>query len=347
VQLLQYAYEKYNTISVVGMAKNSGKTVTFNRLIEEAAEANIRLGITSTGRDGERLDIVTSTEKPTIYINEGTLVATARDTLLASEVKLEILEVTNFTTALGPVVIAKALNSGLVEIAGPTTNYQIKRVAEAMKYFGGDLVLVDGAINRRTAASPSITDATIIATGAVLSRNINKVVEDTLHQVKLFNLPMVSDNEVRSMAKGIVEDKRFGVIDEEGNIEYIDISTSLNGGNIIGDAIKENSSHVIISGSLVKKTLEDIMAVSPFFKEVKIIIKDGTRVFLNSKDWNYFIKRGICIEVLDKINTLAVTLNPISPYGYSFNPREFNEKMKEALYPIPVVDVALEDIRYE
>lgn len=346
MQLLQYAYKRFNTLSVVGMAKNAGKTVTLNKLIEEAAEANIRLGITSTGRDGERVDLVTATEKPTIYITEGTLVATARDTLLASEVKLEILEVTNFSTSLGQVVIAKALNSGLVEIAGPSTNNQIKKAAEIMKYFGAELVLVDGAINRRSAAAPSITEATILATGAVLSRNISKVIEDTLHQVRLFNLPLTADNDIAMLARGIIEERAFAVIDGDGHITYIDISTSLNAGITIGDAVKENSKYVIISGSLTKKTLEDIIAVSPYYKSITIIIKDGTRVFLNAKDWSHFIKRGIKVEVLDKINILAVTLNPISPGSYSFNPREFNEKMKEALRPIPVVDVVMEEIGY-
>ncbi|KAB3532522.1 hypothetical protein F8153_02150 [Alkaliphilus serpentinus] len=344
MELLKYAYKKYNTLSVVGMAKNAGKTVTLNRLIEEAAEAQVKLGITSTGRDGERLDLVTSTEKPTIYIHEGTLVATAAETLLASQVKLEILEVTNFNTALGQVVIARALDSGLVEIAGPTTNHQIKVAAEMMKYFGAELILVDGAINRKTAAAPSITEGTILATGAVISRNINKAIEDTLHQVRLFNLPVVEDHEMSLLARGIIEEKTFAVINQRGEITYLDIATSLNTGIIIGDAIKENSTYIIISGSLTKKTLEDIIAVSPYYKNVKIIIKDGTRVFLNSKDWGYFLKRGISLEVLDKINVLAVTINPVAPSGYSFNPRDFKEKMQEALRPIPVVDVVMEEL---
>ena len=36
------------------------------------------LGLTSIGRDGESTDVVTGTEKPGIFVREGTLIATAR-----------------------------------------------------------------------------------------------------------------------------------------------------------------------------------------------------------------------------------------------------------------------------
>ena len=41
--------EKYDTVSIVGMAKNAGKTTTLNYLIEEAMDEDIVLGVTSTG----------------------------------------------------------------------------------------------------------------------------------------------------------------------------------------------------------------------------------------------------------------------------------------------------------
>ena len=51
--LLEHIYNKYEIVSIVGMAKNSGKTVTLNHLIHEAIEEDVKLGIISTGRDGK------------------------------------------------------------------------------------------------------------------------------------------------------------------------------------------------------------------------------------------------------------------------------------------------------
>lgn len=61
------------TISIVGMAKNAGKTTALNYLIEEAIDEGVLLGITSTGRDGEMQDLVTGTEKPRVYLDQDML----------------------------------------------------------------------------------------------------------------------------------------------------------------------------------------------------------------------------------------------------------------------------------
>jgi len=68
MKLLNLIQKKYKTISLVGMAKNCGKTTALNQIIMEAMDENLVLGITSIGRDGEKQDIVTYTEKPLIYI---------------------------------------------------------------------------------------------------------------------------------------------------------------------------------------------------------------------------------------------------------------------------------------
>jgi len=70
--------KNYKTISIIGLAKNAGKTVALNYLIDEANKFNVITGITSTGRDGESIDLVTKTQKPTIFVTEGMYVATAK-----------------------------------------------------------------------------------------------------------------------------------------------------------------------------------------------------------------------------------------------------------------------------
>ncbi len=89
--LLKHIQNKYKIISIVGMAKNSGKTVALNHLIQESLDEGIRLGIISTGRDGESLDLVTETEKPKIYVEEGVLIATTTELLPLSDATVEII----------------------------------------------------------------------------------------------------------------------------------------------------------------------------------------------------------------------------------------------------------------
>ena len=56
------------------MAKNAGKTTALNYLLEEAMDEGLRLGVTSTGRDGEGTDVVTGTDKPRVFLDTDTIV---------------------------------------------------------------------------------------------------------------------------------------------------------------------------------------------------------------------------------------------------------------------------------
>ena len=106
------------TLSIVGMCKNAGKTTVLNRLLSES-HGRV-LGLTSIGRDGESTDVVTGTEKPGIFIPEGTLFATAKDMLSLCDVTQEIVYTTGIPTPLGEVVLVRARSAGSVQLAGPS-----------------------------------------------------------------------------------------------------------------------------------------------------------------------------------------------------------------------------------
>lgn len=339
--MIQLINGKYKTISIIGMSKNSGKTVALNHLIGEAYNAGISIGITSIGRDGESVDIVTDTEKPMIYAEEGTLIATARKMIDMGDASIEILKVTDYRTPLGEVVVGRVRDGGYVQVAGPQLLSEIKEVSDIMLGLGAGFVIIDGALDRLSQAAPTISEATILSTGAVLSRDMNRVIEETLHVVKTLNLPEVEDEAIRNMAREIIGREEIAVIDDEKNVDIIPLKTALNAGHIIGEHLKDNSKYLVIPGSLVKKTLEDLTRTSRKYENMEIIIADGTRVFIQPREWLKFTRQGVKIRVLDKINLIAVTLNPYSPAGYYFQPEEFRSRMKKYISDIPTIDLVL------
>ncbi len=345
MSLLALMTENCKIVSVIGMSKNAGKTVALNEIIFQAMEEEKVLGLTSIGRDGERQDIVTCTEKPMIYIDRGTLIATAENLFQCAEAKLEILEVTDYNTSMGRIVIARAVTAGHVEIAGACTNSSIRDTAEKMLAYGAELVLVDGALDRISSASPAITDATVLSTGAVLSRDMNKVLEQSVHRVRLFNMEAVSDEVVRTLAKELMDEKQIGIITNTFEVQVIEVKTALGAGAKIGEAIGEDALYVVIPGSLVTKTITDLMMSSVRFKQVTFIIADATKIFIEHRDWNYFVKMGLKVEVMDAIRLLAVTVNPYAPQGYYFDPKTFKDKMTTYLEPVPVFNVMEVDRR--
>jgi len=339
MQIIDLIQDNYKIISVIGMSKNAGKTVALNELLCEAAGKNMAVGLTSIGRDGEKQDIVTCTEKPLIYVMEGTYIATAESLFNCSEAKLEILEITDFSTSIGRIIIAKAISPGYVQIAGPCSNREIRIVAEKMLNYGAELSIVDGALDRVSSASPTITEATILSTGAVLSRDMNKVVEQTVHRVNLFHLEEEMDHRVRAIAQNAFDEKKITLIDDEFTPKTLPIKTSLNAGKIIGEAIEESTHTVIIPGSFVSKTAMDITSMTKHYKTVNFVIQDATKVFIEHRDWLLLSKLGLNLKVMDSINVLAVTINPYAPQGYYFDPSLFRERMVTYLDQVPVIDV--------
>lgn len=339
--LIELIKDKYKKISIVGMSKNSGKTVALNYLIEESYEENIDIGITSIGRDGESIDIVTNTDKPSIFVYENTLLATSTDMLRLGDANIEILKVTDYKTPLGAIIIGKVRDSGYVQIAGPQLLSEIKSVSDMMISLGAKFVVIDGALDRMSQAAPDISEATILSIGAVLSRNMNKVIEEGIHAVNTLGLPRINNEKIRSISEDLIRTNKIGVINDKGGVDILPLKTALGMGHVIAEHLRDDSKYLVIPGSLTKNTLEDIKRTTRRYKDVKIIIKDGTRVFINPRDWLRCINSGIRIGVLYNINLIGITLNPYSPAGYYFQPEKYLKKMRSYIKDIPVMDLVL------
>ncbi|MBQ3184496.1 MAG: hypothetical protein IJB54_00780, partial [Firmicutes bacterium] len=146
--LLEELSQKYKTISIVGMAKNAGKTTALNYLIEEAMDEGIVLGITSTGRDGESTDLVTGTDKPRVFLDTDTIVSVPTQLYELADAGLEILKMTEYNSSIGQIMLCRVASNGYVQIAGPVINASHQKMCEEMLDLGAELVLIDGAIDR-------------------------------------------------------------------------------------------------------------------------------------------------------------------------------------------------------
>ena len=216
--------EKYRRISIIGMEKNVGKTTLLNKLINDIGIKKV-LGITSIGRDGEDVDVVTSTDKPRIYIRRGSIIATGRDCLSKCDITKEILYVTDFTTPMGDIVVVRALSDGYVDIAGPSYNTQVKKIIELMENFGSEITIIDGALSRKSTAISDVSDATILATGAALSLDMLKVIEETKKTVNFLQLEELEEKALE--IKKDFEVVKALYIKRDGSKNFIDVNNSI------------------------------------------------------------------------------------------------------------------------
>ncbi|MBU3193385.1 hypothetical protein [Clostridium algidicarnis] len=330
--------EDFKTISIIGMDKNVGKTTVLNYIIQNSMELIMPLGITSIGRDGEGTDVVTLTKKPKIYVRRGSYIATVRQCLDNSDITKEIINTTGIQTPMGEVIIVKSLSDGYVDLGGPSVNSQMSMISNDLLNLGCEKVLVDGALGRRTFASPSITEATILSTGASLSKNMYSVVEKTAHTIRLLSIPEEEDSYIVALCNNTLESQRISIIYKNKSIKNLNALTSLDSGKDIVYNLTENVSYVFIKGILSDKLLLDIIRSTDLYKRVIFLVEDGTKLFLSEEIYKKFIVTGGQIRCLSPINVLFVTCNPKSPYGYEFNKDIFLNKLRESV-DLPVFDV--------
>lgn len=345
MSLLKELTDKYETISIVGMAKNAGKTTALNFLIEEAMDDGLVLGITSTGRDGESIDLVTGTEKPKVFLDVDTIVSVPTKLYDMAEAGLEILRMTKYHTTLGPVMLCRVKESGYVQIAGPVNTADHKKMCAEMRELGAELVLIDGAIDRKSIAAPETSDAIILSTGAVLSRNIGKVVEETAHLVGIYSLPKLEVGEIRAFIERNKE--KISILPafhgEESKdclgARVMELKTGLVAGRFLDEAMEDCQQYVYIPGAFTKSVIGDINPKK--IKKTTFVLKDPTKIFIDSISWNQLVKKGLKVQVLETIKVAALTVNPYAPAGYSFEHKDLLQAMRATIKDIPIVDVRM------
>jgi hypothetical protein len=329
------------SLSIVGLAKNAGKTVALNSIISQAADRGLALGLSSIGYDGEKTDILTRLSKPRIAVPVGTLIASAEATLDKASARLEIVDSTNFVTALGEVLICRVREEGQVEIAGPDSLQEMRQVVSRMQEMGAQLSLVDGALDRVGSAAPTITQGTIIATGAAVGNTMKAVLTRTLHKVALFSLKAVPAGPVRDIAMAAGEQGRLTCFTKEGTAE-LPFQSALGASSAVVKSLpQEGWVQLFVPGAVTDSLLSEVIRQRTLCRRLELIVPDPTHLFPGPEVWQRYIRLGGKARVLKAIRLLAVTANPTAPSGHSYEPRAFSSSLAQSLSIIPVYDLFL------
>lgn len=327
-------------VAVVGLAKNTGKTETLGAILRELDQRGVTVGVTSVGRDGEAHDAIDAQiEKPAVRLAAGSLVASTDALLRASGIAIELLADTGVRTPLGRVLIARMRDAGAVEVAGPSAARDARAVADAMLEHGAELVLIDGAIDRRAASSPAVCDALVMSTGAVLSEQIEDVVEQTRHAVELVRLSELEDGPLRALAAG---GPATLLLDAEGREPValpprFALTSSV---EEVTSLLRANpaASHLVLAGALCEPFLQ-VLLTAARGRELTLVVADSTKVFLADRALDWYQRQGLSIRVLAPIRLCAITVNPVAPRLHSFASAQLCELIEAAVPGVPVLDV--------
>ena len=296
--------QSVRSMSIVGMCKIAGKTTMLNWLLAHSGRGRV-LGLTSIGRDGESTDVVTGTEKPSIFVPAGTLIATAKDMLWLGDVTKEILVSTGIPTPLGEVIIMRARSDGYVQLAGPSITTQLKSVSQTFFDLGAEQSIIDGALGRKSLGARQVAEGIVLCTGASYHMRMEKVIADTVSIYRIMNLPKAQT--VPAAPEGTLE-----------------------------QCLKEQG-EALVTGALTDSMVLPLLRAGVLRKN-RLVVADPSKVLLSPDTLDKMQLREVRLETAEAARTLCITVNPVSAYGWKFDKDEFRARLQEAV-DVPVINV--------
>ncbi len=326
---------KYNSLSIVGLEKNTGKTECLNYTLKRLQNYPCSVAVTSIGIDGETVDQVHKTQKPEITIYGGNIFVTSEKLYRQKKITAEIIDILNYaSTAMGRLVVAKALNTGKIMLSGPPDTHNLKRLLNELKNkYNCKMTVVDGALSRLSLGAPAVTDAMILATGAAVSINLPELVNKTKFVFNLISLPQ-ADEELCERLKDLPGG--LYAIDNCREIHDLHVKSALMLNSTTSDIFRYG--HTIYTPGIISDTLVNKLKTQKDTESFTLIAKDFTRIFASPETIGTFLKKGGKITVVEKPNIIAVTVNPLSPSGYVLNSDKLRDELSNAIN-IPVYDI--------
>lgn len=302
----------WRRIAFVGVAKNSGKTTTLNFALGQAARRGESVALMSLGIDGESTDALLGTSKPKIYVEPGQWVVTAQKAVENSSVKLEYRHSLGFQTPLGEVFVGRVLTAGNVILAGLRHR---KDVLHALEVLGGediDRILIDGAYGRIAAASAEVADAIVVSTGAVVSADIQGIVEKTAGLLEPFRLPVVEFARHRMLLERAQASRTALLGMEDGQMLELPHASALVGLSRAAAMWTDWVDAIAIPGLVSERVAELLLGVSG--RRRTLLVADGTAFHLDVKLWRRLGARWD-IFVRKPGNVVALSVNPTGVQG--------------------------------
>jgi len=323
----------YRSLSIVGLEKNTGKTVCLNYILRRLHQLNVACAVTSIGVDGEQTDAVFGSAKPEITLYEGMRFITSEKHYAQRLLVSKILAVDPRRTSLGRLVTGEVVCGGKILLSGAASTGMLREQIAAFRREGVPLTIVDGALSRLSLASPTVTDAMVLATGAAVSPNLNQLISRTRFVCRLIALdetPALLQQHLNPLEQGL------WAIDNDGVVHDLHLHSVFMLDKSKADLFAFGTT--LFAAGAVSDRLLKYLSAQKHIAKTTLIVRDFTKFFVTPEAYNEYIRKGGKIQVLQRSNLVAVCLNPTSPQGYNLNSDEACAALSDAI-GLPVYDI--------
>lgn len=313
-------------LSVVGVAKNCGKTTTLTSLLRIRDSGLASPSLLSIGVDGETEDALLGTDKPPIHVRRNQWIVTADSALRNSTARVEYVEPLGLTTPIGDVYVCRVLEPGTIKLAGLRQHADVVRAVDVLERLGPGPVWIDGAYGRLTSAHPDVTDAVVVATGAVAGSTVTDVVGETVHLVSRLSAPTAESRSHRDLIDQAIGRRRLLLLDEDGDAIELPVRSAVAGLDELRDHWDDNIEAVAIPGLISDRVVEQLLA----FDDATLLVPDPTVLQMKSSLWSTFRNRWT-IRVLHAVEPVGVSYNPTSVDGNGFDATTLKSALEQRL----------------
>lgn len=342
--LAQDLANRFRSVSIIGLGKNTGKTFTFNYLLRESRRLGLSTAITSIGLDGEERDTITGRAKPQVVVYPGQIVLTASPLLTASSLDYEVLAATGIASRLGEIIIVRAMGLGRVVLAGPSNRSELEQLQEKLEPFPHDLLLVDGAFDRRSLSAPAATDTTILAVGTEAAWDREDLLGRLKLQWQLLTLSALDNQQLLSSIETIPNDAKLVVFCGNTPQHIIYHSDSPGTGGSWPTYTEQGIYTIFVPGMLTDGLLAQVLPKN-VPTSLTLLVPDATHLFLSRRSLDILTHRGVSLKVLRQVHISAVTVNPYSSRFGCAEPLSLLQDVGRVVEPVPCYDLNL-GLRY-
>jgi hypothetical protein len=326
-------------VAIMGLTRGAGKTTALVHLIRAFKERGTSAAIAAAGREEEDVEFTQAPRGLTLPVAEGTIVATSTVAAARATARLEILESTTIPSPQGPVIIARSSAEGDVEPVGPSSAHELRQVIETLGRHTEGPTLIEGSFNRRSFAAPGIADGLVLAVGAALAPEIERVVAVARYYLDLFGMEPCDARAAEV----------FPAAESEGAAVLL-----AKDGRIVGGVPWRGGAsarllitleHPQFTRLVLPSSVGDDFVIPLLRDRVRfqMIVRDPMRIALSPVYYSAWKKLGGGIRVVHPTRVLALALNPTNPSGPDQPPEEFLRAFREGIPEVPSHDVIQED----
>lgn len=281
-------------------------------------------------------EVMTPEPVTRIALPAGAWIVNPPDTPRDDDIELELVEETAQSTSAGHLGIYRVVRGGEIELCVPTEPEELGAITNRAADLCGGTVLIDGGWTRRGFAQPGVADAVVLSVGCGFSGTPERSAAAVRFLVETLRAPA---------APGWTH-RAWEFARERNKI----LVCSLDGRELA--ALRPGSADALVQAAAAERAVSLVLPrtlgdelMAPFARAgfaCRAIVKDATRVNVSPVYLKAWQKAGGSLHVVQPINLIGVTTNPMNFAGDDADPGQFRDLVDGALGELPVHDVVLD-----